>query len=149
MCDLIVAADDAVFQNPVLRMTGAGVELLVEPWELGIRKAKEFLFTGMTIDAAEAWRLGMVNKVVPREQLTRATRELADKVALVPPVTAQVVKDSINHAVDLMGQRQSWRYHFMVHQWMSNTDTARDALTERKQKPSIKDVVAARDAGRG
>ncbi|HVM41651.1 MAG TPA: enoyl-CoA hydratase-related protein, partial [Acidimicrobiia bacterium] len=35
MCDLIVAADDAVFQNPVLRMTGAGVELLVEPWELG------------------------------------------------------------------------------------------------------------------
>ena len=43
MCDLIVAADDAVFSNPVLRMTGAGVELLVEPWELGIRKAKEFL----------------------------------------------------------------------------------------------------------
>ena len=43
MCDLIVAADDANFSNPVLRMTGAGVELLVEPWELGIRKAKEFL----------------------------------------------------------------------------------------------------------
>ena len=35
MCDLIVAADDAIFSNPVLRMTGAGVELLVEPWELG------------------------------------------------------------------------------------------------------------------
>ena len=46
MCDLIVAADDADFSNPVLRMTGAGVELLVEPWELGIRKAKEFLWTG-------------------------------------------------------------------------------------------------------
>ena len=43
------AADDAVFSNPVLRMTGAGVELLVEPWELGIRKAKEFLLTGDTI----------------------------------------------------------------------------------------------------
>ena len=43
MCDLIVAADDAMFSNPVLRMTGAGVELLVEPWELGPRKAKEFL----------------------------------------------------------------------------------------------------------
>ena len=58
MCDLIVAADDAVFSNPVLRLTGAGVELLVEPWELGIRKAKEFLLTGDTIDAQEAWRLG-------------------------------------------------------------------------------------------
>src|ERR1700733_14057897 len=56
MCDLIVAADDAVFSNPVLRLTGAGVELLVEPWELGIPKAKEFRFTGATIDAQEAGR---------------------------------------------------------------------------------------------
>ncbi len=66
MCDLIVAAEDATFQNPVLRMTGAGVELLVEPVELGFRKAKEFLFTGDAIDATEAWRLGLVNRVVPR-----------------------------------------------------------------------------------
>ena len=66
MCDLIVASDDAIFQNPVLRMTGAGVELLVEPWELGIRKAKEFLWTGEKLDAQEAWRLGLVNRVVPR-----------------------------------------------------------------------------------
>ena len=70
MCDLIVAADDAKFSNPVLRMTGAGVELLVEPWELGIRKAKEFLLTGDIIDAQEAWRLGLVNRVVPRDELT-------------------------------------------------------------------------------
>ena len=69
MCDLIVAADDAEFSNPVLRLTGAGVELLVEPWELGIRKAKEFLLTGDTIDAQEAWRLGLVNRVVPRDEL--------------------------------------------------------------------------------
>ncbi len=82
MCDLIVAADDAVFQNPVLRMTGAGVELLVEPWELGARKAKEFLLTGDKIDAQEAWRLGLVNRVVPRGDLESATRELADKIAL-------------------------------------------------------------------
>src|SRR5207253_5004357 len=97
MCDLIVAADDARFSNPVLRMTGAAVELLVEPWELGIRKAKEFLLTGDTIDAPEAWRLGLVNKVVPRDSLAAAAREMADKVALVPPITAQMVKDSINH----------------------------------------------------
>src|SRR5919201_2101574 len=46
MCDLIVASDDAVFQNPVVRMTGAGVELLTEPFEIGFRKAKELLLTG-------------------------------------------------------------------------------------------------------
>src|ERR1039457_5834233 len=79
MCDLIVAADDAAFSNPVLRMTGAGVELLVEPWELGIRKAKEFLWTGDIIDAQEAWRLGLVNQVVPRDQLAERAHQLAER----------------------------------------------------------------------
>src|SRR5438270_4758847 len=147
MCDLIVAADDAVFSNPVLRMTGAGVELLVEPWELGMRKAKEFLLTGDTIDAQEAWRLGLVNKVVARSALSSAARELADKVALVPPITAQAVKDSINHTFDAMGKREAWRYHFMVHQFVSNTETALSALEARKQKSSMKEVFAERDKG--
>ncbi|MBV8951025.1 MAG: enoyl-CoA hydratase [Actinobacteria bacterium] len=133
MCDLIVAADDAKFSNPVLRMTGAGVELLVEPWELGPRKAKEFLLCAETIDAHEAERLGLVNKVVPRAELGASAREMADKVALVPPVTAQAVKDSINRMLDLQGQRESWRYHFMVHQFVSNTATALNAMEARKQ----------------
>jgi enoyl-CoA hydratase len=147
MCDLIVAADDAVFSNPVLRMTGAGVELLVEPWELGARKAKEFLFTGDKIDAAEAWRLGLVNRVVPRDSLESAVKALAEQVALVPPTTAQVVKQSINHMLDLQGQRDSWRYHFMAHHWMHNTSTALNALEERKTKKSMKEVFADRDRG--
>ncbi len=147
MCDLIVAADDAVFSNPVLQMTGAGVELLVEPWELGPRKAKEFLFTGDKIDASEAWRLGLVNKVVPRAELESAVRELAEKVALVPPTTAQVVKQSINHMLDLQGQRDSWRYHFMAHHWMHNTSTALNALEQRKSRSSMKEVFADRDRG--
>jgi enoyl-CoA hydratase len=147
MCDLIVAADDATFSNPVLRMTGAGVELLVEPWELGIRKAKEFLLTGDVIDAPEAWRLGLVNRVVPTDELGQRTRELAERIALVPPVTAQVVKDSLNHTADLMGQSDSWKYHFMAHHWMHNTETARRALEERNSKTSMKEVFADRDRG--
>lgn len=147
MCDLIVAADDAVFQNPVLRMTGAGVELLVEPWELGPRKAKEFLLTGTTIDAHEAWRLGLVNRVVPRAELAAAARAMADEVALVPPVTAERVKDSINHTLDLMGQRDAWKYHFMAHHFTHNTATALGALRERQTKRSMKEVFADRDAG--
>jgi enoyl-CoA hydratase/carnithine racemase len=147
MCDLIVAADDATFQNPVLRMTGAGVELLVEPWELGIRKAKEFLLTGDKIDAQEAWRLGLVNKVVPHEALMDATRELAHKIALVPPITAQVVKASINNVAELQGKSQSWKYHFMAHHWTHNTATALDALEARKQRTSMKEVFADRDRG--
>jgi len=133
MCDLIVAADDARFSNPVLRMSGVGVELLVEPWELGPRKAKELLFCAETITAEEAERHGLVNRVVPRAELADAAREMADKVALVPPLTAEAVKRSINHMVDLMGQRESWRYHFMLHQFVSNTPTALERVEARKE----------------
>jgi enoyl-CoA hydratase len=133
MCDLIVAADDARFSNPVARMTGVGVELLIEPWELGPRKAKEFLLCAETLDANEAERLGLVNRVVPRSDLSSSAREMADKVALVPPVTARAIKDTINRMLDLQGQRESWRYHFMVHQFVSNTETALSATAAREK----------------
>jgi enoyl-CoA hydratase len=132
MCDLVVAADDARFSNPVLRMSGVGVELLVEPWELGPRKAKEFLFCAQTLTADDAARYGLVNRVVPRTELASAARAMADEVVLVPPLTAEAVKASINHMVDLMGQRESWRYHFMLHQFVSNTPTALAKVEARK-----------------
>src|SRR5262249_10605583 len=118
MCDLIVAADDAKFSNPVLRMSGVGVALLVEPQALRPRKAKAFLLCARTIDATDAERLGLVNRVVPRAELAAAARVMADEVALVPPLTARMVKDSINHMVDRMGQRDSWKYHFALHQFV-------------------------------
>lgn len=133
MCDLIVAADDARFSNPVLRMSGVGVELLVEPWELGPRKAKEFLLLAETFSAEEAERYGLVNRVVPRNDLHIEARAMADAVALVPALTAEAVKASINHMLDLMGQRESWRHHFMLHQFVSNTPTALERAAARKQ----------------
>jgi enoyl-CoA hydratase len=146
MCDLIVAADDAKFSNPVLRMSGVGVELLVEPWELGPRKAKEFLFCARTIDADDAERFGLVNRVVPRADLHAAARAMADEVALVPPLTARMVKDSINHMVDGMGQRDSWKYHFALHQFVSNTPTAL-AKTEARKAGGMDAVKAEQQRG--
>jgi len=142
MCDLIVAADDASFQNPVLRMTGAAVEILVEPWEMPARKAKEFLLAAETFTAAEAERLGMVNRVVPAADLAAAARALAERIALVPPATAQVVKRSINKTLELQGQKDAWDYHFMAHHWMHNTATAQEALRARRAKSSMQDVFA-------
>ena len=66
---------------------------------------------------------------------------------MVPPVTAQVVKDSLNHTADLMGQSNSWKYHFMAHHWMHNTETARKALEERNSRGSMKEVFSDRDRG--
>jgi enoyl-CoA hydratase len=133
VCDLIVAADDARFSNPVARMSGVGVELLVEPWELGPRKAKEFLLCASTLDAHDAERLGLVNRVVPRDELMAAARAMADDVALVPPVTAEAIKASVNNMLDTQGQRENWRYHFMLHQFVSNTPTALGKLDARKR----------------
>jgi enoyl-CoA hydratase len=132
MCDLIVAADDARFSNPVLRMSGVGVELLVEPWEMGPRKAKEFLFCAQEFTAADAERYGLVNRVVPRDALAAEARAMAEQVALVPPLTAEAVKASINNMVDGMGQRENWRYHFMLHQFVSNTPTALAKVEARR-----------------
>lgn len=145
MCDLIVASEDALFQNPVLRMTGAGVELLVEPAELGFRKAKEFLFTGDAIDAREAWRLGFVNRVVARDALMEETLALAERIAKIPPVTARNVKRSINQAQELTGWRHALEYHFMVHQFQHSTKTSLDALAARQEKSSMKQVFEERD----
>lgn len=133
MCDLIVAADDARFSNPVARMSGVGVELLVEPWELGARKAKEFMLCATTLSAAEAERYGLVNRVVPRDALAAEARVLADQVALVPPVTAEAIKASVNHMLDSAGQRESWRFHFVIHQFVSNTPTALGRLETRRE----------------
>ncbi len=115
MCDLIVCDESAHFANPVLLMALAGVQLLVEPWEIGARKAKELLFTADALSAAEAHRLGLVNRVVPAGQLEAETRALARKIAQLPAFAVRVVKKSINDTLDFMGQERSWRHHFLLH----------------------------------
>jgi enoyl-CoA hydratase/carnithine racemase len=133
VCDLIVAADDAKFSNPVARMSGVGVELLVEPWELGARKAKEFMLCASTLTAEEAERFGLVNRVVARDALATEAHALAEQVALVPAATAEAIKASVNHMLDAQGQRDSWRFHFVIHQFVSNTPTALERVEARKE----------------
>ena len=93
-CDLIVAADDAKFSDVVaVRMGMPGVEYYAHPWEFGARKAKELLLTGDSIDADEAYRLGMVSKVFPRAELEDKTLEFARRIAERPTMAALLVKD--------------------------------------------------------
>jgi enoyl-CoA hydratase len=115
MCDLIVCDESARFANPVVAMAMAGVQLLVEPWEIGARKAKELLFTAEAIDGAEAHRLGLVNRVVPVGRLELEVDALADRIATLPAFAVQTVKKSINDTLDFMGQAQAWEHHFLLH----------------------------------
>lgn len=115
MCDLIVCDETARFANPVVAMAMPGVQLLIEPWEIGARKAKELLFTGAALDAAEAHRIGLVNRVVAAGCLEEEVAARAERIAAMPPFAVRTVKRSINDALDLMGQGRSWEHHFLLH----------------------------------
>jgi len=103
-CDLIIASEDARFTDRLVRWGGAHDEYPTLFWDLGPRKAKEHLWTGDFIDGTEAWRLGMVNRVVPRECLEEETIRLAKRIAFNEPIALRLSKLSVNQAVDIMGQ---------------------------------------------
>jgi enoyl-CoA hydratase len=122
MCDLMVASDDAFFSDPVVHsLAAASVETLVHPWVMGMRKAKEFLFTGQRLSAAEAKEWGMVNHVVPRADLEAFTLKLAQHIALAPPIGIRMMKRSLNRAADIMGFRNSIMAHFDTHTLSTET----------------------------
>lgn len=116
-CDLIVAADNAKFSDVVaVRLGMPGVEYYAHPWEFGPRKAKELLLTGDALDAEEAYRLGMVSKVFPADELADKTVEFARRIAERPTMAALLVKDSVNAASDAMGFTEALRHAFHIHE---------------------------------
>ncbi|WP_330254946.1 enoyl-CoA hydratase [Nocardia sp. NBC_00565] len=115
-CDLIVAAEDALFSDPVVLMGIGGVEYHGHTWELGPRKAKEILFTGRPVTAVEAEQVGMVNKVVPRDQLDDQTRDLAARIAKMPPFGLRQAKRAVNQTLDIQGFYAAIQSVFDVHQ---------------------------------
>ncbi len=104
-CDIIVASEDARFADRTVRWGGAHVQYFSMPWELGIRKAKEYMFTGDWITADEALHLGLVNRVVPVDRLEQETSALAQRIALQEPFALRLAKQSINLVQDEMGYR--------------------------------------------
>jgi len=103
-CDLIVTADDAHFGEPEIRY-GSGPVALVMPFVLGQKKTNELLLTGDTIDAVEAHRVGLVNRVVPGAELDRAVGELVRKIAPTPLPTLRLTKLALTRAYEAMGLR--------------------------------------------
>ncbi len=104
-CDLRICSEDAKFGAPEIR-TGGPYIPAVWPWVVGMTKARELLYTGNLIDAAEAKRLDLVNQVVPADELDDAVRTQAETIAKLPATTVEYNKKLINMAYELMGVRQ-------------------------------------------
>ncbi|WHT17209.1 enoyl-CoA hydratase [Crossiella sp. CA-258035] len=130
VCDLIVAAEDAFFADPVVRMGIPGVEYFAHPWALGPRAAKEVLFTGDRFSAARAYEWGMVSRVVPRAELAESTFALAERIARMPQFGLALAKRAVNQCEDLMGQRAGMDSVFGLHHLAHahNAETSPDAL---------------------
>lgn len=116
VCDLIVASEDAFFQDPVNPLMGIpGVEYFAHAYELPPRVAKEFLLLGERMSAERAYSFGMVNKVVPRDELRAATETWAKKLAGQGRLGNWLTKQSVNHVEELRGKRAAMDAVFHMH----------------------------------
>ncbi len=102
LCDLTIAADNAVFGEPEVRFSSVG-PAIVMPAIIGYKKARELLYFGDTIDAEEALRLGMVNRVVPLAELPERSLAWAKRLAQISPEALYATKLAINRGADAAG----------------------------------------------
>ena len=115
-CDLIIAAADTTFRINPAEMGVCCAEFFQEPWELGVRKAKEVLFTGDVFTADDAQRWGMVNHVVPPAELTSFTLDLAVRIARHQLFALKLAKKAVNNAQDQQGRANAQQTGFAYHQ---------------------------------
>ena len=106
MCDLTIAAEDAKFGEPEVRFSHLG-PLMVMPWFIGLKRARELLFFGDMIDARTALQFGMVNRVVPTAELREETMRYAKRLALISPEALRWGKRVINRGAEIAGLRSA------------------------------------------
>ena len=115
VCDIIVATDDAFFQDPVNRMGIPGVEYFAHGFELPPRIAKEFILLGERMPAERAYTFGMVNRLSTRDTLLADVKKIADELASRPRLGNWLTKQALNHVEDLRGKRTATDAHFHMH----------------------------------
>ena len=148
-CDLIVATVDARFGEPEIRF-GSGPVTLLMPFVLGQKKTNELLFTGDALDAAEAERLGLVNRVVPDEELDVAVTELVRKIAPTPLPVLRLTKIALNRAYEAMGLREAVAANLDLSAMLNAADTPEQReFNEIARERGVKAALAWRDARYG
>lgn len=115
VCDMIVASDDAFFQDPVVRMAQPGVEYFAHAFELPPRIAREFLYLGQRMPAERAYQYGMVNRVVPRADLRDTVARIAAEIGERPRLGLALTKQAVNLVEDLRGKRTAMDGVFHMH----------------------------------
>jgi enoyl-CoA hydratase/carnithine racemase len=125
MCCITFASETAMFGEPEIRFANAP-PAVVMPWIVGLKKARELLYTGDMIDAGEALRIGMVNRVFPDGELEGETRRYARRAAAIALEGLQTTKAAINRGAEIAGLRQAIDYGVEVGGALDATETEAD-----------------------
>ncbi|MHB8328087.1 MAG: enoyl-CoA hydratase-related protein [Acidimicrobiales bacterium] len=130
--DFVVASEDAVFGSPVLITQAVNdAEVPAFAWRLGERRAKQAIWLNEQLNAAEALQAGLVNWVVPIEELDGRVNEVATKLLAVPRQALALSKATFQFMSDRMGRLDVDNFHYVMHQFTHQTAEARALLEER------------------
>lgn len=147
-CDMTVASEDAVFGFPEHRLGGAITFWQHMVFLVGYKQASELIFTGNRIPATEALRIGLINKVVPKEKLDEVTGKLAKEVTLVPKDALAIAKSFQHLSYDSMGITQAFSQGYFGHSFMTNQkyDKGEFIFFKERRDKGAKDAFHERDA---
>ena len=106
LCDLTIAAEDAQFGEPEVLFSQVGPAMLMS-FIIGHKRARELIYFGDRIDARRALEIGMINRVVPAQELAAATMKYARRLALIAPEALAAAKLAINRGLDAAGFRNA------------------------------------------
>jgi enoyl-CoA hydratase/carnithine racemase len=144
-CHITLAADDAVFGQPQVRH-GANTDFI---WVAlaGFKNALRYSLTGDHLDAKEALRIGLVNQVVPKDQLVETCFALVERIALVPPETVKINLHIATMGMEMMGLRKAWTLNAELAAMarLSKREEFNRRLEEAKQGGGLKDFLQERD----
>lgn len=146
VCDIKIASERAVLGEPEIR-AGLGPPFLITPYSVGPMRAKELLLTGDTIDANEAVRLGLVNRVVAHDQLMAECERTARKICLMSQVGVKMTKLACNRALEGMGFLSTIQHNLelMVH-FETSTSPEQEAFNAIRREQGLRAALDWRDA---
>jgi enoyl-CoA hydratase/carnithine racemase len=140
LTDFCVASEDAYFQMPLAQSLGEpGGHTMIEPWLLmNWHRTMDWLLLAPTLSAQQALEWGLLNKVVPRDDLEDTVEEMARKIAQIPLTTLMAVKNNVKRAWELMGMRVHLQVSHILTNMVgaaSDVQARRDELRQSGMKP--------------
>jgi enoyl-CoA hydratase/carnithine racemase len=149
MCDFIFASDQAKFGAPEIRH-GSTINTLL-PWIVGIQNARYLLYSGDTIDAQEAHRIGLAFRVVPHDRLAAEVQRFAARLAMIPPAALRLNKAQLDGVQDMAGMRSALAYGALAGALCHSLQDAAETpdgrnLSEIRRREGMRAFLEARDA---